>query len=227
MSRKRSQVVEEVNYVSKRHRPSKDTNSPVIENSVYYTSAEQKKKIEASWKKAKLKNQNDKEMNYKMEIDQIKKETHPIFLAQIEKLKREKERKFQLLEDWKEDQFRLIEESVEAGRKECIDEYEKNVKEVKDQLLTLANQDKKLVEMEMRNRVALTRKSVRGNILRNKGVVHSNDGSSIVQQIQLLSRLQEKELKEDMALIRAAIKEQQDTHAVVCVPNDANVMDVS
>ncbi len=67
---KRSQVAEELVLTTKRTRVSKDINSPsLVENNVL----EQKKKIEAAWNKAKVKNQNPKEINFKLEIQLIKK----------------------------------------------------------------------------------------------------------------------------------------------------------
>jgi hypothetical protein len=51
-------------------------------------------------------------------------ESHPIVIAQLEKLKRGKELKFCVLEEWRENQIRMIEESVEIGRRECEDDYE-------------------------------------------------------------------------------------------------------
>jgi len=204
MSRKRQYTQEEVN-IGQSKRLRRDTNTPRILEQSVVDRVEEKKKIEIAWRKSKT----TKEVNFKTEIEQIKKETHPVIQVHVEKLKKVREHKFRLLEEWKENQFLMIEESLEAGRKECNDEYEKNVKEIKDQLLGLANQDRKLIEAK---KSSANRKSqrVRSNILRNKGFFHTNDGStSIVMQIQVLSRLSDKELREEMAAIQKAIKEHE------------------
>lgn len=210
MSRKRTQANDEPQFTSKRTRLSNKeaVASPgIIDHNLYYAPVEQKKKIETSWKKS-MKTQG-KDSNLRSEIDQIKKETHPLLVAQLEKLKRGKELKFRVLEEWRENQFRIIEESMELGRRECEEDYEKNLKEIKDQLLGLANHDKKKREQETRSRSGM-RKSRGNSILRGKSVLHVDDeATSIVAKIQALSRLPETELESDLALIRQAIKDHQ------------------
>lgn len=208
MSRKRQLQSEEptTTLSSKRLRgQNKDPTSGLIE---HLSTAEQKKKVELAWKKARRQN-GEKEINFKTEIDQIRKETHPILQAQIDKLKKDKERKFILLDEWKEKQFKLIEESVEASRRECDDEFEKNVKEIKDHLLDLANIDKKKLKDLENSRSRPNRKSqrVRTNLRSKNFSSDGNSFTSIIQQIKSMSTLSDKEIQNEIVIMSRLIKE--------------------
>jgi len=179
---------------------------------------QRKKKVETEWRKAILQQYTEKEANFHSEIDQIKDDSHPEVQAYLKQLKQEKENKLSILHKWKDNQLRSIQENTGAEKKECIQEYEVAVGDIRNQLLDICYQeqhkvDKLRFKKERKERRSYGREQKLKKTARKDQKLFPNTSynlreDSIIMQIKSMSILQQKERIEDLMLMKQSIKDQ-------------------
>jgi hypothetical protein len=201
-------------------RPRKEVNSTQREKSDRASTLDQrKKKVESEWRKSLLAQYNEREVNFNQEIEQIKDDTHPQVAAYIKQLELEKEKKLAQLQMWKENQLKSIEDTEKAEKKECLDEFEKAILDVKEQLINLCYLEERRLENEKREQEKRNRRNFQRemrqkqkNFLRYRqqlGVTHDIADDSLIMQIKSLSILPENVIKQEFAAMRLAVEEEK------------------
>jgi len=224
MSSTRKRGYEDVPVNSKR--PRKEVNVSQRDKSERASTLDQrKKKVEAEWRKSLLAQYNEREVNFNQEIEQIKDDTHPQVVAYIKQLELEKEKKLIQLRKWKENQLKSIEDTENAGKKECVDEFEKAIVDVKEQLITLCYQEERKLENEKKEQEKRNRRNFQSemrqkqkNFLRYRqqlGVTHDIADDSLIMQIKALSILPEDEIQIEYAAMKLAVEEERKAKSTV------------
>jgi len=180
---------------------------------------QRKKKVETEWRKAILQQYTEKEANFHTEIDQIKDDSHPEVQTYLKQLKQEKENKLIILHKWKENQLRSIQDSAGAEKKECSQEYEIAVGEIRDQLLGICYQEQNKVDKERFKRERKERRTyareqkLKKTVRKDQKLFPKKQyhlrHDSIIMQIKNMSILQQNERTEDLRLINQTIKGQE------------------